>query len=200
MTDFRALIQDVPCWDRQTEWWNHTRRGDGDVVLQNREELIGYLEFIQKENIRSYLEVGVWTGRLLALLQRIFRFDKVAAADIGWAQTVFGLPLHLPPETIRFQGSSHGREYEEWRRSLGHFDLVMIDGDHSLDGVRRDFEINRRHPHRFLAFHDIVGGYPGCEEVRMFWQELQGNKLEIVRPHPEVGSPRSLMGIGIWWE
>ena len=38
----------------------------------------------------------------------------------------------------------------------GPFDLVLIDGDHSEEGVRRDLELVRPHA-RAIALHDIVG-------------------------------------------
>jgi hypothetical protein len=66
--------------------------------------------------------------------------------------------------------------------------------------VRRDFEINRRFSHRFLAFHDIVGANKNTIGVKQFWEELQGNKLEIKRPHREINLGVPTMGIGIWWE
>jgi hypothetical protein len=30
------------------------------------------------------------------------------------------------------------------------------------------------------------------------WEELGGHKLEIVRPHVELGLDHSTMGIGVW--
>jgi hypothetical protein len=57
--------------------------------------------------------------------------------------------------------------------------------------VRRDFEIERAHPHRFLALHDITGERRGTEGVARLWSDLEGNKTEIV-------VSGSKMGIGIW--
>ena len=163
-------------------------------MLQNVEEVILLCEWIETQEIRSYLEIGIWTGRLLNLLDRLFGFDLVAACDPGWAQDL-GLPLHLPPATRLLEASSHSAEFLTWRRALGPIDLVMIDGIHSYEGVRQDFEINRGFPHRYLAFHDIANTHPAVLGVQQLWHELEGEKVELVRPLAD--SPWD-MGIGIW--
>lgn len=198
MRDFRAETSAVKCWDREThEVFERTGVPRVDHVLQNREELIAFCEWIEANQIRSFLEIGIWTGGLLTLLDRLFRFDRLAAADNLYAQSI-GLPVNVPKGAITFFGDSHSTEYERWRAGLGFMDVVMIDGDHSYEGVKRDFEINRRYPHRFLVFHDIVGYHPMTDGVRRLWSELDGQKLEIIRPHVELGMNEPTMGIGIW--
>lgn len=194
MRDFREELKDQPCWNRSTEkLFRETGVPKQDILLQNREELIGLCQFIERHNVRSYLEIGAWTGRLVTLLHRLFNFDKVAVADIGYAPTI-GLPFCIPEDALFFKGSSHTSEYREWRKALGQVDLVMIDGDHSYRGVRRDFKINREYPHRFLAFHDIANTHPQIQGVRRLWEQLDGQKIEIVHHDPNFTS----MGIGVW--
>ncbi|HEX7707081.1 MAG TPA: class I SAM-dependent methyltransferase [Thermoanaerobaculia bacterium] len=198
MRDFRAETADVKCWDREThEVFERTGIPGVDHVLQNREELIAFCEWIERNEIRSFLEIGIWTGGLLTLLSRLFRFDMLAACDNLYAQSI-GLPMSIPAGTLTFFGNSQSAAYEAWRAKLGHVDVVMIDGDHSYEGVRRDFEINRRYPHRFLVFHDIIGYHPMTDGVRRLWNELDGDKTEIVLPHLEIGLEEPTMGIGIW--
>ena len=187
------------CWDRGVQEV-YERRGEPvvDCILQNREEVVALCEFIERERIRSYLEIGVWTGRLLSALHRIFRFDLVAACDHGWAERC-GFTISLPPGTRFLRADSGSDAYRRWRAALGPVDLVFIDANHSRRAVERDFEINRRFPHRYLAFHDIRGTRPGTGGVGRFWRSLRhGRKLEIVRPHAELGLDRTTMGIGIW--
>ncbi len=169
-----------------------------DCVLQNREELLALCEFIQTHRIRSWLEVGSWTGALTRCLHRVFRFDRVAVCDDGWAARR-GLSLDLPGDAAVFVGNSTSPEYEHWRATLGPIDLVFIDANHAHDAVRRDFEINRQHPHRFLAFHDIAGANRYTTGVRRFWRALDhGWKSEILQPHRELNLDHSIMGIGLW--
>ncbi len=199
--DLRALLAAVPCWDGAAEALFRAH-GEAllDCALQNREELIGLGEFIEEHRVRSYLEIGVWTGRTLSALHDVFHFDVVAACDHGWAHRN-GLPIRLPPETRFFEGDSGSEAFLEWRRALGPIDLVLIDGNHAYRAVRADFERNRAFPHRFLALHDITGHRRATAGVKRLWDELReqpGRCREIVRPHRELGLDHSTMGIGIW--
>lgn len=198
MTDFSEALRQEKCWDRGTEAIFQAR-GEPleDCILQNREELLGLCEFIERAGVRSYLEIGIWTGRLVSTLHRLFDFDLVAVCDHGWAVRC-GFEIRVPAAARRFEGDSASEGYRRFRESLGHVDLVLIDADHRYRAVRRDFELNRTFPHRFLAFHDICGARRETAGVRRLWQELEGEKTEIVRPHLELGLDRSLMGIGIW--
>jgi len=182
--DFRAELSHDRCWDAQTEAIFQARgEAIDDAILQNREELIGLCEFIEAHQIRSYLEIGAWTGRLACTLHRLFRFDRVAVCDDGYSAT-FGLPFHLPDGAHFLQARSESAAFLEWRAQLGAIDLVFIDANHA-----------NRH---------TLG-------VRRFWQELEarppleagqplegGERIEIVRPHLELGLDHSIMGIGIW--
>lgn len=202
MRDFRAQLADVPCWDRVAEA-SFEAHGEAllDCALQNREELIGLCELIEEQRIRSYLEIGVWTGRTVSALHGIFRFDLVAACDHGWARR-FGLPVTLPAETRLFEGDSESDEYLVWRAGLGPIDLVLIDANHSYHAVRRDLERNAAFPVRFLALHDITGHRRATTGVAQLWRDLvasrKGRCREIVRPHRELGLDHSTMGIGVW--
>ena len=198
MRDLRAALAGTKCWDLQTQAL-YEQHGEAleDCALQNREELLGLCEFIRARGIRSYLEIGVWTGRTVQALHRIFDFDKVAVCDHGWARQR-GLPMHVPAAADWLQADSDSPEFLRWREGLGQVDLVLIDANHRYHAVKRDFEINRRFPHRFLALHDITGFHPATRGVARLWRELEGEKLEIVRPHRELGVEDSTMGIGIW--
>jgi hypothetical protein len=197
--DFRTELASDKCFDRHTQALVDAH-GEPleDAILQSREELVALCEFIEAESVRSYLEIGIWTGRLVSALHRLFAFDLVAACDHGWAEQN-GFAIHLPPETRFFRGDSASAAYRAWRRSLGHVDLVLIDANHAYHAVKRDFAINRDFPHRFLAFHDITGATRQTTGVAKLWREIDsGEKREIVRPHGELGLDHSIMGIGIW--
>ncbi len=197
---WRRELRPYKCWDRTTEalFQEHGEPLE-DCILQNREELIGLCRFMEQHNVRSYLEIGVWTGALVRALHSLFSFELVAACDHGWARRK-GLPITMPPGARFLEGGSEGREYLRWRESLGPVDLVLIDANHNYNAVRRDFEINRAFPHRFLALHDITGASRHTVGVGRLWRELEGTKHEILEPHAELGLDHSIMGIGIWQE
>jgi hypothetical protein len=199
MRDYRALLADTRCWDAQTQS-AYEAQGEpvDDCILQNREELIALCELIETEKIRSFLEIGSWTGRLVSTLHRIFDFETAAACDDAYC-TRFGLSHHFGPGVQTFIGNSRSADYLAWRTSLGPIDLVFIDGDHTEAGVRADFSREQALPHRFLGFHDILGTNRHTEGVRKLWCSLPaGRQVEICRPHREIGLEHSLMGIGIW--
>ena len=62
-----------------------------------------------------------------------------------------GLDIAVAGGIEVFKGNSHSLEYRLWRESKGMIDLVLIDGDHTFEGVSRDFEINQRYSHRCLC-------------------------------------------------
>ncbi len=128
----------------------------------------------------------------------MFDFERVAACDHGYAKQC-GLAIRLPPAVAWLRADSRSEAYREWRASLGHIDLVLLDGDHRLHALRRDLARECAQPHRFLAFHDICGVRSATRCVKRFWGELEdGFKLELVRPHRELGLDYSTMGLGIW--
>jgi hypothetical protein len=197
--DFDAELADLPCWDaRCEELLQHRGEALVDAALQNRAELVRLCRFIEDHDVRSYLEIGVWTGQLVSALHRLFEFELVAACDHGWAERC-GLSIRLPGPARFFRGDSDGEGFARWRADLGPIDLVLIDADHRYDAVKRDIAINHALPHRFLALHDITGARRQTTGVARAWNELRGGEtLEIVEPMVDLGGAPPLMGIGIW--
>jgi len=189
--DYARALEGTRFWDAEVE---RTYETEGeplvDCALQSSAEVVELCRFIEAEEIRSYLEIGIWTGRLVTALHRVFGFSRVAVCDHGWAEQC-GFPISVPEGASFFRGDSGSDAFVAWRRELGPIDLVLIDANHHYRAVRRDFEIERAQPHRFLALHDITGARRGTEGVARLWSELEGNKTEII-------APGSKMGIGVW--
>jgi len=197
--DFRAELAEVKCWDRQTQAiFDAHGEALEDCVLQNREELIALCELIEALDLRSWLELGSWTGALTRCLAALFELEPMAVCDDGWAAQR-GLTRRLPAACALFEGDSGSAAFEAWRAELGHIDLVFIDANHAYHAVKRDFEIARRHPNRVIALHDITGANRYTTGVRRLWREIDhGWGRELVLPHRELGLDHSVMGIGLW--
>lgn len=142
-------------------------------MLQWPSEAEAFLAFMRAREVRTYLEIGTASGRFALFVKRALGLPKIAVCDL-WCPPL----LRREPDVEFFIGDHHSREYDEWRRRLGHIDMVFIDADHE-NGYRRDFEIERGHPHRYIAMHDIANkAYPGLRE---FWRhEVRGEKWDLV--------------------
>src|SRR5262245_50417355 len=67
--DFQTELAPTPFWDQDVEAiFEANGEALVDRPLQCREEVQALCEFIEAHRIRSYLEIGVWTGRLVSLL------------------------------------------------------------------------------------------------------------------------------------
>ena len=76
-------------------------------------------------------------------------------------------------------------------------DFLFIDGDHTYEGVKKDFEMYSPlvRDGGVVAFHDIVPGPHECVGgVPKFWREIKNNyvSLEIVKDWNQGG-----FGIGV---
>jgi hypothetical protein len=105
---------------------------------------------------------------------------------------MLNLTFHIPATSDDFAGKA--------------FDVVFIDGDHSYEWAKRDYDNLGRHARRLCAFHDIHGQeyIPQNGGVFRFWRELRATvpfdaaMLEIAHAPPQEGRPRALwMGIGL---
>ncbi len=183
------------------------------VPVQIRSEIEGLLDLLAAEPPRTVVEIGTWNGGTLYLLARAAAADALlVTVDIGGgpgARLGRFSPVGLlcggcaaPGQRVvpLLRRDSHDPatlakvEHVLGRRPV---DLLFIDGDHSYDGVRSDFETYGRlvRPGGLIAFHDISPGAPeGVGEVPRFWQELKRERdvIELVESWDQGG-----LGIGV---
>jgi len=160
------------------------RRG----AKQKIREFAALVAIARKERPRVVLEIGSLKGGTLWAWCRIAAPDAtIISVDLpggefggGYASTETpkikgyakpGQTLHL------IRGDSHHPDtLAEVERLLAgrRVDLLFIDGDHTYEGVRRDYEMYGPLA-KLVAFHDIVHHphRPRCE-VDRFWRELDG--------------------------
>ena len=186
---------------------------------QVRWEFTQLLEQVQEMRPRRVLEIGTANGGSLLPITRLSSADAhVISVDLhhgefGGGYPAWRIPLYrsfaLPNQRLDLlRGDSHdARTFERVREFLGGqtLDLLFIDGDHTFEGVRQDFETYGPlvRPGGLIAFHDInppkddaPEDGTGClvGEVPRYWREISPtwNSQEFVAP-----SPRGCFGIGL---
>ena len=178
-------------------------------VQQVREEFTLLAYFLASFKPHNILEIGCKGGTFY--LFNKFSTGKKIGLDIFDAY----LPtLHFYTQNEDFSfivANSQTQETFEHVKSLcPQFDFIFIDGDHSYDGVRRDFELYKQllSPRGYIAFHDIDPNHVFRDgaggQVYKFWRDLNyGSKTEIIcnkstADYLIFGQQDHYGGIGLW--
>jgi predicted O-methyltransferase YrrM len=163
----------------------------GVTPIQVRSELLEFATLVQELRPKALLEIGTRNGGTFFVLCRLADPKaSVISIDLpggrfGGGYELFRVPflrrMRKPDQRLHLlRADSHKQETQ---LLLAHtlqdaqLDLLFIDGDHTYDGVRRDFEMYSGcvRPGGMIAFHDIVHGQEELVgEVRRFWNEIKG--------------------------
>lgn len=182
-------------------------------------EILALLEEIAACRARRILEIGTMNGGSLFLMARAAAADAtLVSVDLPrrpgrrgyprWKETLY-LDFASEGQSVRLvRADSHSRAAVEQVRAAFEdepLDLVFIDGDHSYEGVLRDYDLYAPlvRPGGLVALHDIVPDHgrrygrrttSHAGEVPRFWQELKRGHAyrEIVEDPGQDG-----YGIGI---
>jgi len=168
--------------------------------IQINEEIAQLLNLLAELKPKTLLEIGTANGGTLFLFCQVAEPDAtIISVDLpggpfGGGYPEWRIPLYksFTKEKQRLhliRADSHDpKTLEIIKKILGDskLDLLFIDGDHTYEGVKRDFEMYSPLVKKggIIAFHDIVEHPPetGCE-VSRFWNEIKHsyNYLEIVK-------------------
>jgi len=151
--------------------------------------LLGLSRLIQPE---SYLEIGVRRGRSLAMVAAVCPDCSVVGFDL-WKENYAGMP-NPGPEFVRqeiskvghrgklelIRGNSHETVKQYFREHPNaYFDLITVDGDHSLQGAAEDLvdALPRLKIGGAVVFDDIV--HPQHRYLYDVWQHFteEGNRF-----------------------
>jgi predicted O-methyltransferase YrrM len=182
------------------------------AASQKLDELEPFLDRVAALAPRAVCEIGTSAGGTLYLLTR------VAADDAVLVSVDVDLPAHVAAARSRLargrqrvvsvQGDSHSaatRERVEAALAGRPLDVLFIDGDHSYDGVRRDWELYAPlvRPGGLIGLHDVHEDYATSRgtptaavsgDVPRFWRELrEGRPTEELLADPEQDG----FGIGV---
>lgn len=177
------------------------------VAIQNHHELNEFLKLVQIKRPRVVLEIGTARGGVLYCFSQLARSDSlIVSIDLPGAPNCGGqtegeraLFSTFGPPTQKFQFLPADSHDPATRQKLAELlagrkiDLLFIDGDHSYEGVRLDFEMY----HQFvaedgiLAIHDIQLFPENCGSKRavgVFWKELKKRykTREIIDPNGSI--------------
>lgn len=161
---------------------------------------------------RRILEIGTARGGTLYLWTQAAVDDAIIVSvdlpggEFGGAYPTCRIPFY---ESFARENQSmhllrcnshdiHSLEKVQKIFDSGLVDFIFIDGDHSYEGVKKDFQLYGKlvRPGGIIGFHDILPRQEFPEiQVYKFWEEIstQYDSLEIVGPN-NSGRP---IGIGL---
>jgi predicted O-methyltransferase YrrM len=171
--------------------------GIGGLVkpLQVREEILGLLKILKEKNPGVVIEIGTYSGGTLFLLSRVAAEDATIISidfpDVrfGGGYPLWRIPLYkafiLPKQRLHLiRADSHSPETLSRVKEIlvgNKVDLLFIDGDHSYEGVKKDFQVFSRLVKNsgIIAIHDIViHPIETGVEVNRLWDEIKESKYE----------------------
>ncbi len=162
-----------------------------------------FVKLLLSEGVTSYLEIGsqyggaLWAaGSSLPTGSRIVSVDMPTGDTAASLEECVGELCKLGHNVHLYFGDSTRLDIVDRVRDLGPFGCVFIDGDHTLEGVKKDWW---NYPGKMVAFHDIawdkpVKKWPKPIEVCKVWRELKQTHR-----HVEFIAPGSYKGIGVLW-
>lgn len=190
------------------------KRASEFAALQKPRELSELLWLVEEHRPRNVLEIGTCAGGTLYCLCRLAEPDgTIVSIDLPRGSFGGGCTeerademrmlfprddqqLHLLREDshssatlAKVQSTLAGRQ----------LDLLFIDGDHTYEGVKSDFEMYSplARDGALIAFHDILKHPPKLGVgVDRYWNEIKAGYRHV----EIVSDPRHWGGIGVLWK
>ncbi len=169
--------------------------GKGLKFWQYPNQFNKYLKYLHGKKIDSYLEIGCrWGGTFILTSE----FLKISSPNVN----LFCCDIIDMSETLKEYSSL--QEFKFLKMSSftlnreiidQDIDLILIDGDHSYEGVKKDFEVSLQFNPKYVVFHDIVSSV--CPGVVNFWNEIKKNytHFEFTEQYESVNG--DFLGLGV---
>lgn len=162
------------------------------IPWQNKTEIYEFCKLITPIRPEVILEIGTASGGTLFLLTKCSNPNAlIISIDLPEGRFGGGYPYNFKlvyksfvsnnQKMFLFRKDSHkSSTLRKVKKVLNNkfVDVLFIDGDHTYDGVRKDFEMYSPlvKKNGIIAFHDIVVVPPEIElnvEVNIFWNEIK---------------------------
>ena len=171
----------------------------GYYIQQAPRELAGLLVCLKRFKIRSYLQIGIAAGGAERLICECLKIGDLTIIDDG-RHPKFRVWNNQNRPALEKQGvcvtqhigNSHAPEAHTFLTQCEKaFDLVGLDGDHTPEGVRMDWELIRPFvvPETAVWLHDISTkllppAEHGCSEL---WNALRGRHKVLYETYQRCG-------------
>ena len=189
-----------------------------NTTIQVYEEIFQLGCFLNVLKPNNILEIGARGGTILLFNKLSTGFKIAVDLDSSFNESIY---MSMFGENFHFinKNSQDEQTFQMIKEICPQFDFIFIDGDHSYEGVKRDFDLYKKllSPRGYIAFHDIdpnhvflnsyLNGESKTGKVRRFWQELNyGSKIEIICTKSngkgylsyDKNVKQNFGGIGIW--
>lgn len=174
-----------------------TSQGGIIKPIQVKKEIVELLKLVKRKKPKIILEIGTASGGTLFLFSRVAPKNAlIISVDMPGGH--FG-GISSPMKVPFYKSFAYGKQKIQLIRKDSHklstfnkvksilkgrkIDFMFIDGDHTYEGVKKDFEMYSTLVDRsgFIALHDIAlhPKESGCN-VKHFWDSLPKKKKEII--------------------
>lgn len=200
------LLPDLGLNDRHmNQYPAHLHRycGIGIDSWQYPNQFSKYLNYLSKQNITSYVEIGCHKGgTFIITVEYLSRFNNInyAIAVDNWPREIMYEYKKIRNEVEYITSSSFSGEFLDLYNQRP-CDLILIDGDHSYEAVAKDYS-NVVDNSKIIAFHDTKNSF--CPGTQQMWNDIE--KLYGIDKIKEWADQyddvllhlrRSVMGIGL---
>lgn len=157
--------------------------------IQRRSEIVELLGILKRHRVHTMMEIGTDRGGTLFLFSRVSAPGaKIVSVNLPWSSlnaycmkyrnrlyasfATNGQSISLLSANSHERGTIANVKRELAGKKL---DFLFIDGDHSYEGVKKDFEMYSPLVRKggIVAFHDIATIPGKTNKVRQYWKELK---------------------------